>query len=161
MPTPVKVKRSQVQTFLDVAPGSTASYKLIGDGVKSAKINYNPKTSEETYIHEDSGTISVESYAPTMPVQQTCKKGDEVFDFIDDMRKNRKTLTEAETHIVNVWLYETAVAGAYPAEEQKVSIQIEDFGGDGGVSNEINYTINYMGDPTIGTFNPTTATFSD
>ncbi len=155
-----KIKSSQVKSFMNTVPGGTASYDLIGDGVTSLKINYNPKTTEETYIHQDSASISVDSYAPVMPVEMTAKIGDDVFEFIDTLRKARAVGSAAETSIVNVWLYEAAVSGAYPAEKQNVSIQIDDMTMEGGVPVKINYTINYVGDVVPGTFNPTTGTFT-
>ena len=155
-----KIKRSEVKTFVNVNPSGAASYKLIGDGVTTGAIGYNPKTSEETYIHEDSATISVESYAPTLPVEAIAVSGDDVFEFIDGLRIARAVLDDAETDIVNVWMYESGGPTAYPAEKQTVSIQIDDFGGDGGSSVKINYTINFVGDPVIGTFNATTSAFT-
>lgn len=159
MTTP-KIKSSQVKSFMNTVPGGTASYDLIGDGVTSLKMNYNPKTTEETYIHQDTASISVDSYAPVIPVEMTAKIGDEVFEFIDGLRKARAVGADAETSIVNVWLYEAAVAGAYPAEKQDVSIQIDDVTIEGGSPVKINYTINYVGDAVIGTFNPTTFAFT-
>lgn len=156
-----KIKRSEVMTFMDITPSSTATYKLIGDGVTSGAIGYNPKTTEETYIHEDSATITVESYAPTMPVEAVAVSGDSVFDFIDGLRVARATLDDAETTIVNVWAYESGGPTAYPAEEQKVSIQIDEFGGDGGTAVKISYTINFIGDPVAGTFNSSTSAFTE
>lgn len=158
--TSTKIKRSQIMTFLDINPGGAASYKLLGDGVVSGKINYNPKTTEETDITQDSASISVDSYAPTMPVEATAKVGDDVFDFIDDLRVDRATLSDAETTIVNVWAYEAGGPSAYPAEKQTVAIQVDDFGGDGGQPAKINYTLNYVGDPIPGTFNTGTGAFT-
>jgi hypothetical protein len=155
-----KIKRSEFRTFLNVSATETADYALLGDGITSAAINYNPQTAEEVYIHQDSGTTEIESYRPTMPVEAKAIAGDEAFDFVDGLRKSRAVLDDAKTDIVNVWMYEAAVGGAYPAERQPVSIQIDDFGGDGGQTAVINFTINYLGDPTPGTFNPTTGTFT-
>lgn len=155
-----KVKRSQIKTFLNTTPDSTDTYVLIGDGITTGTINYNPQTLEETYIHEDSGTTEIESYRPTMPVEATAAKGDDAFDYIDALRKARAVLADAKTDIVNVWLYETEVTGEWPAEQQEVSIQIDSFGGDGGASAKINYTINFIGDPVSGMFNPTTGVFT-
>lgn len=157
---PVTVKRSQFQTFMNVAASGAANYALIGDGVTSGVINYNPQTLEETYIHQNSGSTEVESYRPQFPLEQTCKKGDAVFDFVEAMRRKRAVLGEAKTDIVLVYLYETAVSGAFPAERQNVSIAVDDYGGDGGASNKINYTINFVGDAVQGTFNPTTRAFT-
>ena len=155
-----KIKRSEVQTFINTTPLSTATYKLLGDGVTTGTINYNPKTNEETYIHEDSATITLDSYAPTLPVEATAKSGDEAFDFVDNLRVTRAVLDDAETDIVNVWMYETGGPTAYPAEKQSVSIAIDSFGGDGGVAAKINYTINFIGDPVLGTFNASTSAFT-
>ena len=84
-----KIKRSEVMTFMNVLPSGSATYKLIGDGVTTGAIEYNPKTTEETYIHEDSATISVESYAPSLPVEAIAVSGDDVFEFIDALRVAR------------------------------------------------------------------------
>jgi hypothetical protein len=156
-----KVKRSQFQTFLNTGTSAAPVWVLIGSGVSSAKINYNPKTSEETYISDDTASIAVESYAPTFPVEMTALNGDLAYEYIDALRKARSVLASAETEIVNVWLYETPANGYYYAEKQSVSIQIDDFGGDGGTAVKLNYTINYVGTPTLGIFKPAaTATFA-
>jgi hypothetical protein len=155
-----KIKRSQIATFVNVSSTTGASYKLLGVGVVTGKVNMNPKTTEETYVHEDTASISVDSYAPTLPVEMTAVAGDDVFEFIDELRKNRATLGDAETDIVNVYYYESSSSGAYPAEQQNVAIQIDDFGGDGGTPAKINFTFNYVGNASSGTFNPTSGVFT-
>ena len=155
----VTVKRSQFKTFLNTGSIATPVWSLVGDGITTGAINYNPQTSEETYIHEDSGVTEIESYKPTMPVEATAKVGDVVFDYVDGKRRSRAVLGSAQTEVVNVWLYVAPVTGTYPAERQTVNISIDDFGGDGGQAAKINYTLNYVGDPRLGTFNPTTLAF--
>ena len=155
-----KIKRSQLMTFIDVTPESTATYELIGSGVTAGSIAYNPKVEEETYIHQDNATITVEGYSPKLTLEASAVAGDPVFEFIDELRKARATMSEAETSIVNVWAYETGGPTAYPAEKQTVSIQIDEFGGEGGGSTKINYTINFIGSPTPGTFNAVTKAFT-
>jgi hypothetical protein len=155
-----KVRRSLLKTFLNTLPGGAATYALIGEGVTAGKIAYNPKVTDETYIDNDTATISVDSYAPKMAVEQTAIVGDAVFTFIDALRIARAILSDAETDIVNVWAYKTGGPTAYPAEKQTVSIQIDDFGGDGGNVTKINYTVNYIGAPVPGTFNTGTLAFT-
>jgi len=155
-----KVKRSEFKTFLNTGTSQSPVWSLIGEGVTSGAINYNPETEEEIYIHEDSGTTEITSYKPTMPVEAKAVAGDAAFDFVDNLRVTRAVLADAYAEIVNVWLYEGAVAGEYPAEKQNVSIQIEDFGGEGGATAVINYTINFRGDPTVGTFDPVAGAFT-
>lgn len=156
-----KVKRSQFKTFLNTGTTETPVWSLLGPGVTTGTINYNPETTDETYIHQDSGNTEVESYKPTMPVEMTFIAGDPVCDYVDDLRRRRVVLDAAHTEIVNVWLYETPTAGAYPAERQAVSIQFDNFGGDGGQSNKMSFAFNFLGDPVIGTFDPVTLSFDD
>jgi hypothetical protein len=153
------VKRSAFKTFLNTGTTETPVWSLVGEGITTGTINYNPETSSETYIHQDSGVTMIDSYKPTMPIEATCKAGDTVFDFVDGKRQARAVLAAAQVEIVNVWLYEAEAGGAYPAERQAANLQIDSFGGDGGASAKISYTINFEGDPTIGTFNPSTLAF--
>jgi len=156
----VKSKRSEFKTFMNTTPSTTATYSLVGDGVTSGKINYNPKTTTEQYIHQDSASTETDSYAPVMPLEITLKVGDAVCDYLDGLRQTRVVGAGAKTDVVNVWLYETPTSGEYPAEKQNISLQWDDFGGAGGESNKFNATINYDGDPVFGTFNPTTKVFT-
>ena len=155
-----KIKRSEFKTFLNTTPDSTATYNVIGDGVTTGTINYNPEVTTETYIDQTSASTEIERYAPVLPIEASAKSGDAVFEFIDTLRKDRATLADAQTDIVNVWLYESPTLNEYPAEKQTVSIQVDSFGGDGGTAVKLNYTVNFIGDPVVGTFNPTTKVFT-
>jgi len=155
-----KIKRSQVMTFMNTTPSAAATYSLIGEGVTGGSIAYNPQVEEETYIHQDSATVTVESYSPKLSLEASAVAGDAVFEFIDSLRVARAVLAAAQTDIVNVWAYEPGGPAAYPAEKQNVSIQIDEFGGEGGKSVKINYTVNFIGDPVVGTFNATTKAFT-
>lgn len=155
-----RIKRSDFQTFLNTTPATTATYVIMGDGITSAKIQFNPKVTSEVYIDRQDADISVDSYAPNFPVQAIAKDDDAIFDYIETLLRSRAVLTDCETDLINVWAYDTGGPTAYPAEKQLVSIQIDDFGGDGGVVNKINFTINYQGNPIPGTFNASTKTFT-
>lgn len=149
-----KIKRSQIKSFLNTGTLESPTWSLVSEGVTSGIVNMNPKTLEETYIGEENASITVESYAPTMPIEMTCNNGDAVFEYLDTKRKARSVLDDVETEVVNVWIYETGAGGYYYAEKQAVSLQVESFGGEGGKSAKINYTINYLGDPEGGIFKP-------
>jgi hypothetical protein len=153
-----KIKRSEFLTYIDTVGDET--YYLLGVGVIEGQVAMNPKTNEETYIHEDNATITVESYAPTMALEITANNGDEVFEYLDGLRKSRAVLGDCETTIVNVWNYESGGPSAAPAEQQNVSIQVDNFGGPGGEAVKLSVTINYQGDPTTGTFNTSTKAFT-
>ncbi|MDD4390589.1 MAG: hypothetical protein PHW03_07285 [Eubacteriales bacterium] len=155
-----KVKRSKFAIFLNTGTTAAPTYNLIGNGVTAQTVNYNPQTEEETYVHQDSGVTDVTSYKPNIPTPQTAIKGDPVFDFVDGLRKKRAVLDEAKSKVCLVYLYDTPVDDEYPAEENECTIQIDDFGGEGGGKVVINYTINLTGDPVEGMFDPTTKTFT-
>lgn len=155
------IKRSLVRTLLNTGTIAAPTWSIIGDGVTDARVEYNPKVTEETYIHQDGATKSVDSYSPTLPISSITINGDAVFEFIDALRKSFALLDDAVTEIVNVWLYETAYQGYYVAERQPVAIQIDGFGGPGGSPNLINYTLLYAGDVILGSFHPTDLAFVD
>ena len=145
-----KVKRSDFAAFLNTGTSGSPVWSRMGKGITSQKISYNPQTTSETYIDEDSATTTVDSYAPTMDAPQTAYAGDPVFDYVDDLRQKRAVGVECETEMLLVYIYD-AESSKYAAEKQKVAIQIDEFGGDGGASNTISYTINFIGESVQGT----------
>ncbi|MDY6867237.1 MAG: hypothetical protein SVT56_04940 [Chloroflexota bacterium] len=153
------IKRSQFATYLDKDPGYE-DFVLIGDGVTESAMEMNPNVSNEQYISEDAGNAEVESYAPTQPVQMVAKNGDDVFEFIENLRRTQAVLDDAHTQVVQVYLYETPTSTSYPATLHDVAIAVESKGGPGGNKVEIPFTIHYRGDPTQGTFDTATLEFT-
>ena len=151
-----RIKRSQFATYLNTGTILSPTWTLLGDGITNLKENGNPKTSSETYITDNVATISVDSYAPTMPAIATAKVSETIFEYIRALRDSKAILGDCETQVLNVALYEPGVGGAYKATLQGCSIQVDEFGGEGGVKMNQNFTINFQGVPTQGTFNPST-----
>ena len=145
-----KIKRSDFASFLNVGSKDSLKWARMGKGITSQKISYNPQTTSETYIDEDSATTTVDSYAPTMDAPQTAYAGDPVFDYVDRLRQSRAVGADCETEMLLVYIYD-AEGTSYAAEKQKVAIQVDEFGGDGGASNVIGYTINFIGEAEKGT----------
>jgi len=87
-----------------------------------------------------------------MSVSQKCYDGDPIFEFIDGLRRAHATGEACETEVLLVYIYDASGTStvSYGAEKQKVAIQIDDFGGDGGSSTVINYTILGVGDAVQG-----------
>ena len=146
-----KIKRSLFATFINTTPGSeTPTWAKMGKGITSQKISYNPNVSTEQYVDEDSAYSSVDSYAPSLDGQQTCYKGEPVFEYIETLRQARAVGADLETEVLFVYLYD-GEGNAYKAEKNACVIQLGDYGGDGGGSVQMTYTIGLNGDPTLGT----------
>lgn len=151
-----KIKRSAIAHFLDTSKSSdyaNATWKRVGKNVDSASVEYNPQTETEQDIISESATTELTGYQPTMPISQKCSKGDEVYEFINGLRRKRSTMSDAHTWLLNVDLYdktESDVSATYSAEVQEVSVQVDTYGGDGGEAPVLEYTFNYVGDPIPG-----------
>lgn len=157
------IKRSQQMCFLNTTPSTTATYGLIGDGVTELTFNYSPQTTTEQYINQDSGTTEVTGYQPTAPISMVAKKGDAVYEFVNNLRVTRAILSAAETDIILADAWGVATAGdltTIPSEKQTVSVQIDNYGGSASSPLTIGYTLNFKGDSVAGTFNATTKTFT-
>ena len=145
-----KIKRSLFATFINTTPGDgTATWARMGKGITSQKISYNPTVTTEQYIDEDNAYSSVDSYAPSLDGTQTCYKGDPVFEYIDGLRKKRAVGSELVTEVLFVYMY--GDGAAFAAEKNACVIQLGDFGGDGGGSLQMTYTVGLNGNPEIGT----------
>lgn len=152
-----KLDRTDLAEFLNVTPyvgeSSTYSWKLLGAGVTDKSTDYNAKVSDEHWIINKNANKDVDSYALSSGVEQTCYKGDGVFDFIDDIKYSLKTGSNAVTQYLEVFKYRvdaTEDVPTYDARLWDVAISIESDGGAGGEGIKINYKINYKGDPKFG-----------
>ena len=146
-----KIKRSLFATFINTTPGDgTPTWAKMGKGITSQNISYNPNVTTEQYVDEDNAYSSVDSYAPSLDGTQTCYKGEPVFTYIDGLRQKRAVGAELETEVLFVYLYD-GTENSYKAEKNACVIQLGEFGGEGGGSVQLTYTIGLNGDPVQGT----------
>lgn len=157
------MKRSTFMTFVNVVPGGPKEqYELIGKGVTELSVAYNPQTKTEQYINEDSADTQITGYQPNAPVTQQANKGEPIFEYVNTLRKKRAIGEDAETDIVFVDAFSGKDStGNYVAEKQRVSIQIDSFGGPATDPLNIGFTINFKGDPVTGAFSTSTKTFTE
>ena len=145
-----KIKRSLFATFINTTPGDgTPTWAKMGKGITSQNVSYNPNVTTEQYIDEDNAYSSVDSYAPSLDGTQTCYKGEAVFTYIDGLRQKRAVGADLETEVLFVYLYD-GTENAYKAEKNACVIQLGEFGGEGGGSVQLTYTIGLNGDPEQG-----------
>lgn len=156
-----KIKRSLQATFLNITPeAETPMWAIVGKGVEDMSIAYNPQVETKQDVTQDSADSEVTGYQPNIPVTQTAKKGDEVYDYINELRRKRATFEDCKTQLLLVDLYEGDEEAGYAAEKQDVAIQIDSYGGAGSSPLSIGYTLNFAGDSVEGTFDPSTKTFT-
>lgn len=152
MPNLEKINRDEWAEFLNTKPSETSpNWALIGVGITDKSTDYNVEKTEEKWIIHRNKNVTIDSYGLTSGVEQTCYKGDEVFEFIDDIRYRLKTGSKAETTLLEVDKYSVTdkeTTPKYRARLWNVAIEISSHGGD---TAKISYTINYTGDPTFGT----------
>ena len=155
-------KRSAFLLFINIAPADpNGTYALVGDGVTELSIAYNPQTSTEQYIHQDTANTELTGYQPNAPVTAQVVKGDPAFEFINGLRKKLPIGSDAHTDIVMTDIFEGGSNGAFPASKQPVSIQIDSYGGAASDPLSIGYTINWRGEGISGSFDTNSKTFTE
>jgi hypothetical protein len=146
-----KVKRSDLMAFLNTGTTDEPVWSRMGKGITSQVVSYNPATTSETYIDEDSATTNLDSYAVNISTPQTAYAGNAVFDYVDNLRQNRAVGADAQAEVLLVYAYAKDGENKFKAERNNAVLQIDDFGGEGGGSVVLNYTVNLNGNPVLGT----------
>lgn len=149
------VKRTEIMTFLNITPSAqTESFALVGNGMTSGSYSYEASETSETYIVDDNSTTIVDGYALSLDGEMKCIFGDDVYDFINNLRYNLATGSAAETTVLLVDKYDATTEGnvtSFKAQKFRCSVSISSYGGDGGATPTIGFKINVNGAPTNGT----------
>lgn len=146
------IKRSQIRAFLNTSPATPGSpvWGIVGNKQTTGDFNYDANTTDETYIVDDNATVTIDSYKLTLPNEMKCYFGDGVYDFVNTLRRNLATGTDAETQVLLIDTYDEQ-GGSFFAQKYNCSISVEKYGGDGGETPTISFTINANGNPVNGT----------
>lgn len=146
-----KIKTSKIAAFINTTPDSDDTFERVRkQGELTMK--YDAETSEDTYIDEDGPTTNVDRYSVGFDGELVAHTGDPVFEYLDKLRQNRAVGAAAATECIIVYVYDKKAEGSYAAEKNNCSIQISEFGGEGGGGNaSLNYTCSFNGDPVKGT----------
>lgn len=159
----MQAKRSLLCTYLKTGNSGTISdWSLIGDGFTTNSISYGPESEDLQYINQDTASTALKNYKPTMSLEgviEMTESGttsktytlDPVFNYVNELRRSRNISNESELLIVELYTgtFDT-VNNIYTnckAQQQKVNIQIEEFGGEAGDTISFSATINFEGDP--------------
>ena len=160
MTDPITVMRSELKHYLNTGTAEVPVWSQINKGVVTATINWNPQIEDEAYIGDTSSTKFTTGLAPEMPMDMSAKKGDPAYDFVAALIWNQKIGIDAETDLLTVDASAAQVAGVWPAKKQRVSVSYSSSGGDSIKPLKQGVTLQFMGDPEYGTYNPTTGTYT-
>lgn len=159
------IKRKQIMLYLNTEPtGQTEAWGLYGKKSTTATYTYNHNSTSETYITDDNATVTLDSYNVTIDGNMKCYYGDAIYDYINGLRYNLATGSDAVTKALLVDKYiKGTTENSFQAQVFDCTISIESYGGDGGVTPDITFTIGLNGDPSNGsvTFTGETPTFTE
>lgn len=144
-----KITREQFVTYLNTTPSADPTWSLVGVGVTSYGIAFNPQVTTEKWIIHKSATSSLDSYQRQGDVSQKCYKNDPIFEYINELRRTCGIGSKVETQVLDIDRYDE-VDGAYKATLSDVIVVITNYMAEDAV---IEYSIYYNGDPTQGTVN--------
>ena len=155
------MRRDQLMHFVDTSMcGTTPSYVLLGDGIASLSEEMNAETETKQWINQRNGTTQVKGYTPSIEVEREDCVDDDCRAWIKRMIDELPTGAAAVTYVVRVDATGTPTSGAYPAIRRKFAVQVGSTGGDAGGDVVDSITLGGCGDGEVGTFNPTTLTFT-
>ena len=160
---PKIIKRSQLAEYLNVSGVLDApQWERIGFGVESKNTDFAPEVEEMQYIHEDSATSNVKSYAMTSEFDIKAAKGSPVFEYLDKLRIKRAIYADADTQVLEVRLYEPVDGedGVFNATMQNVAVAASSIGDAAEDPLTLSASIHGKGDPVEGTFDYNSKTFT-
>ena len=144
-----KITREQFVSYLNTTPaGESETWSLLGIGITSYGIAYNPQVTTEKWIIHKGATSSLDSYQRQGDVSQKCYKGDPVFEYVNGIRRKNGIGAEVQTTVLDIDRYDSTVEGTFKATKSDVIIAITNYMAEDAV---IEYTIYYNGDPKQGT----------
>lgn len=144
-----KVTRDQIASYLNVTPSAqTKSWKIIGVGITDYGQSYNPQVETEKWIIHKNATSTLESFQIQGEVSQKCYFGDDVYDFVNELRRKASVGSAVNTQVLDIDLYDET-SGTFSATEYDCAVVITSYAT--GETPVIEYTIYYNGDPKVGT----------
>lgn len=162
MAAPEIIKRSQLAEYLNVGTTDTPVWERIGFGVESKSTDFSPEVEEMQYIHEDSPSSNVKSYAMTSEFDIKAAKGSPVFEYLDKLRIKRATYAAADTQALEVRLYEPIAdeTNVFAATMTNVAVAASSLGDAAEDPLTLSASVHGKGDPVEGKFDYQTKTFT-
>ena len=157
-----KIERKYMAHFMNAAAPASESpvYERLGRDLEE----YSPELSAQVDVKKNilgETSVLISGYEKTGAVETYyADKGSALFKRLQEIIDKGLVLDELKTDVVEVKLWESESAGAYPAVKEEVYIEINSYGGDT-TGYQIPFTLHYTGNKVAGTFNISTKTFAN
>lgn len=122
------------------------TFDRMGKGITEMELSYNATETSEKYIDEEVATTTVDEYAPSFDNEQTCYKDEPIYEYLNELRLNLATGSDAESEVVNIDVMDKQEDGSYTAQKFDCSISISSYNG-----TTIKYKVNLNRSPVDGT----------
>ncbi|HIW14912.1 MAG TPA: hypothetical protein H9691_05660 [Firmicutes bacterium] len=150
-----KAKRKELAFFYK----TEETLEIIGKGIEEASISPSAEIESVTDILGNTET-TLSSYEKTTDLDPIYLEGGNKFsEWLDTLEETDAILDDAVGTFVVVKLYKTTEETKYVAWEQQAVVELTGFGGDTKGVN-LPCTLHWIGERTMGTFNPSTKQFT-
>lgn len=150
-----KAKRKELAFFYKTED----TLEIIGKGIEEASISPSAEIESVTDILGNTET-TLSSYEKTTDLDPIYLEGGNKFsEWLDTLEETDAILDDAVGTFVVVKLYKTTEETKYVAWEQRAVVELTGFGGDTKGVN-LPCTLHWIGERTMGTFNPSTKQFT-
>lgn len=145
------------QIYVNTASsGAEEVWSKMCAGFESAGLSHNPVTSQHTFLCQSNAHTEVLGYAKQLSLSGVRYLGDPVNDLIAGMED--ETGESAHIDILIVEVHPGDTTGK--AKKWDATVEVSSEGGDGGGEVTIEATLHLNGEPTVGTFDPSTKKFA-
>lgn len=154
-----KIERKYLAHYINTATEGEAAYVRLGKDLEE----YSPELAADVQKKKNilgETSVLVASYEKSGTVEPYyAEKGDPLFERLQAIIDGALVLDACNAEVVEVKLWETATAGAYPATLEKAVIEVTSYGGDN-TGYQIPFNVHYTGEKEQGTFNLATKVFT-
>lgn len=155
---PKIVKRHQYADYLNVGTSDAPNFVLMGTGFTTLDEEPGAQTETSKYVNEVTSSTEIVSYESSFPFDADQVIDQEAVDALYQVGRNHYVGEDAEFEYVRVELWNAAEDGGYEARKFTVAAEVATISGEN--KQVISGTLHAIGDPTQGTFDTSTNTFT-
>ena len=154
-----KIPRKYMAHFMSVGEDND-QYVRLGDDLEEYSVEMSAQVENKQNILGEKAVI-ISGYEKTGDVATYyANQGTALFQRLQDIIDSEQVLDDLKTTVVEVKLWEKAEGNGYPAVCEEAFIEVVSYGGDT-TGYQIPFKLHYTGKKTFGTFDLTTAAFTE